>query len=322
MQVRCGWNLRSTSRSEIGSKVCCVDDTCTWADTVQESFLDTCRLLHTCAENGITLNPSKFQFCQDTIDFAGFQVSPTSLMPSEKMLESIRKFPTPKNISGVRAYFGLVNQVAYAFAMTEEMQPFRHLLSPKVRFEWSQELDTLFRKSKEVIIDRVSEGIRLFDPNLTTCLATDFSGKGVGFLLLQKTCSCDSKVPTCCPEGWRVCLVGSRFLHDAENRYAPIEGECLAVVYGLQKCKYFLLGCRDLVIATDHKPLVNILNDRYLGDIENGRLRNMKEKTLAFNFIIKHVPGRKHLGPDAASRYPVSEAMDLDLSGESSADSE
>ena len=309
---------------DFNDMVRCVDDAVIWTlggDT-ESHFLRMAQYLDVCAKNNIILNPAKFQFCQDTIDFAGFQVSPTSLMPSEKMLESIRKFPTPKNISGVRAYFGLVKQVAYAFAMTEEMQPFRHLLSPKVRFEWSQELDTLFRKSKEVIIDRVSEGIRLFDPNLTTCLATDFSGKGVGFLLLQKTCSCDSKVPTCCPEGWRVCLVGSRFLHDAENRYAPIEGECLAVVYGLQKCKYFLLGCRDLVIATDHKPLINILNDRYLGDIENGRLRNMKEKTLAFNFIIKHVPGRKHLGPDAASRYPVSEAMELDLSDEPSADSE
>ena len=239
----------------------------------------------------MVLNPAKLQFCQDTVDFAGFRVSPTSLMPSEKMLESIRKFPTPKDISGVRAYFGLINQVAYAFAMTEEMHPFRHLLSPKVKFEWTQELDELFKKSKEVIVDRVSEGIKLFDPRLTTCLATDFSGKGVGFLMLQKTCACPSQVPTCCPEGWRVCLVGSRFLHDAEIRYAPIEGECLAVVYGLHKCKYFVLGCQDLVVATDHKPLINILNDRYLGDIDNKRLMKLKEKTLEFQFTIKHVPG-------------------------------
>jgi hypothetical protein len=158
------------------------------------------------------LNPAKFQVCQDTIDFAGFQISPTNLMPSEKILDSIRKFPTPTDISGVRAYFGLVNQVAYAFAMTKEMYPMSHLLSPKTPFEWSPELDTLLKRSKEVIVDKIIEGVKLFDPKLTTCLATDFSGKCVGFLLLQKTCTCPSKLPTCCPEGWRVCLLGSRFL--------------------------------------------------------------------------------------------------------------
>ena len=96
------------------------------------------------------------------------------------------------------------------------------------------------------------------------------------------------------------------------------EGECLAVVYGLQKCKYFLLGCRNLVIATDHKPLVNILNDRYLGDIENKRLMKLKEKTLEFHFTIEHVPGKKHIGPDTMSRYPVGDAIDLKLQDEMS----
>ena len=41
-----------------------------------------------------------------------------------------RDFPTPRNISEVRAWYGLVNQVAYCFCKTEIMSPFRHLLSP------------------------------------------------------------------------------------------------------------------------------------------------------------------------------------------------
>ena len=117
-----------------------------------------------------------------------------------------------------------------------------------------------------------------------------------------------------------MCLVGSSFLQEAVNCYASIEGECLAVVYGLHKCKYFLY--HDLVVATDHKPLINILNGRYLGDIVNKRLMKLKEKTLDFYFTIKHVPGNKHLSPDATSRYPVSEDMKLGSSDEPSAYSE
>ena len=100
-------------------------------------------------------------------------------------------------------------------------------------------------------------------------------------------------------------LIGSRFLHDAEERYAPIEGECLAVVYGLKKCRYFVLGCQDLILATDHKPLLGVLNDRSLADMDNKRLLLLKEKTLEFKFEIIHVPGRLHTGPDSMSRYPV-----------------
>ena len=132
--------------------------------------------------------------------------------------------------------------------MADEMAPFRHLLKPKVKFEWTEELDRLFIKSKQTIVDKIIEGVALYDMELPTCLATDFSSIGVGYFLLQKTCGCLSKAPTCCPGGWRLCLVGSRFLHPAETRYAPIEGEALAVAYGLHQCRYFILGCQDLTV--------------------------------------------------------------------------
>ena len=129
---------------------------------------------------------------------------------------------------------------------------------------------------------------------IPTCVATDFSGTGVGYFLLQKTCNCEGRRPDCCQEGWRICLAGSRFLHDAETRYAPIEGELLAVAYALHQCRYFILGCPDLTIATDHKPLLKVLGDRSLADMQNRRLQNLKEKTLSYKFNVVHVPGKKN----------------------------
>ena len=61
---------------------------------------------------------------------AGFEITPTSVRPSRKFLESILDFPTPANITDIRSWFGLVNQVAYAFAAAERMLPFRALLKP------------------------------------------------------------------------------------------------------------------------------------------------------------------------------------------------
>ena len=304
--------------SDFKNKVKCVDDTCMWAISIETSFFQACEWLDLCARNGITLNPKKFQFAQDTVDFAGLTITPTNIRPSAKFLDAIRNFPTPTDITGARAWFGLINQGAYAFSMTRQMKPFRALLKPSTMFQWTDELDRLFHESKEIIIKEMKKGVRLFDPARPTCLATDWSVDGMGFFLMQKYCHCLKKTPACCQNGWKLCLVGSRFTYPAESRYAPIEGETLAVVYALHQTRYYVLGCKDLIIATDHKPLLQILNDRSLTDITNRRLLNLKEKTLGYRFTVVHVPGRKNLGPDAASRHPAGVPERLPLPGEAS----
>ena len=291
--------------ADFKNKVKCVDDTCMWANSIEAAFHQTCKWLDLCAKNGITLNPKKFQFAQDSVEFAGLTITPTNVKPSTKFLESIQNFPEPKDITGARAWFGLVNQGAYAFAMAKRMQPFRHLLKPKVPFKWTAELSQIFQESKQVIIGEMKEGVRLFEPSRTTCLTTDWSTSGLGFCLLQKYCNCKVKTPTCCKDGWRMCLVGSRFTHGPETRYAPIEGEALAVVYALHQTRYYIQGCNDLIVATDHKPLVGILNNRSLTEIPNRRLLNLKEKSLAFRYTLIHVPGKKNAGADAVSRHPI-----------------
>ena len=291
--------------AEFQNKVKCVDDTCMWTDSIEAAFYQTCQWLDLCARNGITLNPNKFQFAQDSVEFAGLTVTSTNVKPSQKFLDSILGFPTPKDISGARAWFGLVNQGAYAFSMAKQMKPFRHLLKPATKFEWTDELNQLFNESKEIIVEEMKDGVRLFDASRPTCLSTDWSVDGIGFLLTQKYCSCTAMTPTCCPDGWKLCLVGSRFTTPAESRYAPIEGEALAVAYALHQTRYYVLGCSNLIVATDHKPLLQVLNDRSLSEINNRRLLKLKEKTIPFRFSIVHVPGSKNKGPDAASRYPA-----------------
>ena len=90
-------------------------------------------------------------------------------------------------------------------------------------------------------------------------------------------------------------------MRDAETRYAPIEGEALAVLFGLERARLYVLGCQDLVVATDHKPLVPILNDKRLDAIKNPRILNFKEKMLMYDFRAQHIPGSLNFAPDAAA---------------------
>ena len=137
---------------------------------------------------------------------------------------------------------------------------------------------------------------------LTTCLSTDFCKTGLGWILQQKTCDCQVISPLCCESGWRLVLAGGRFTIPAESRYSSSEGEALAVAVGLESSKYYTLGSKKLYVATDHKPLLSILNDRALDTIVNPRLVRIKERTLPWLFDMVYVPGWKQAAADALSR--------------------
>jgi len=299
--------------SDIPNKTKCVDDTLLWADNIEDSFYQACNWLEICGKNGITLNPDKFSFACDCVEFAGFEITSDSVRPCKRYLQAILDFPTPKNITDMRSWFGLVNQVSYAFSMTDRMQPFRQLLKPGTPFKWDDHLEDLFLESKAVIVGEIETGVRIFDRTKPTCLATDWSKNGIGFWLFQKHCKCERTVPFCCRDGWKITLVGSRFTSTTESRYAPVEGEALAVADALEKARYFVLGCENLIVAVDHKPLLKLLGDRSLENIPNARLRNLKEKTLRYRFKIIHVPGARHRAADAVSRHPTGEPENMVL---------
>ena len=264
------------------------------------------KYLHLCGTNGVVLNPEKFQFATEQVDFTAFRITGSEVTPLPKYQEAIRNFPKPKNITDVRAWFGLVNQVAHYGRMVEIMEPFKPLLSPKTKFQWSEKLDEAFERSKSAILDAIKKGVQIFEPNRRMCLQTDYSGTGLGYWLKQKYCTCPSQLPDCqCPEGWRVILAGSRFLKDAEKRYAPIEGEALGVAWSLENTKWFTLGCKTLSVATDHKPLLKILGDKQLDEIHNHRLFRLKERTLKWTFSIHYVAGKTNYAADTTSRYPA-----------------
>ena len=80
--------------------------------------------------------------------------------------------------------------------------------------------------------------------------------------------------------------VASRFCHPAEQNYSPVEGEALSASAGLHKFRHFVMGCKDLYLVVDHKPLVKLLGDRNFEDIPYTRLLRLKEKTLSFRFTV------------------------------------
>ncbi len=142
-----------------------------------------------------------------------------------------------------------MNQVAIYAQLRDTMAPFKPFLSPCCKFLWSPELESAFQASKDTIIDAIHHGVEIFDMQQRTCLRPDWSKRGIRYFLLQHHCACPSGLPDCCPHGWRITLAGSQFLSSAEQRYAAIQGEALAIAWGLKQTWYFTQGCDNLIFG-------------------------------------------------------------------------
>ena len=290
---------------------------------IEQAFFHTFDYLHLCGRNGVTLNPGKFKFCRREVEFVFYFLSWDDFRPTSDRLSAIRNFPMPEqpSITDIRSWFGVVNQLSPFLAVSPLMEPFRDLLKPGAskKVYWDQNLQRIFIQTTEAICKMAAEGLAYFDQSRPTAVVTDWSRTGIGFVILQQHCTCTSEqVPFRCKGGWKLAFCGSRHLSSAEANYSAVEGQALAVAWCLKKARLFLLGNAGFLLLVDHRPLVEILGNRALGDISNPRLLRLKEKTLPFDYRIKHLSGKKNMAADALSRYPVGarepDADDTDVS--------
>ena len=145
---------------DIPCKVEIVDDTLLYDSSIEEAFYHTFDFLLHCAKNGIALNREKFQFCQDIVQFGGLQIIPSGVIPSKSILGVILSFPIPKTLTDARSWFGLVNQVAWAYSLGPVMLPFRNVIKRESHFIWNKSFKDAFKHSKKVIVNLVRKGIR------------------------------------------------------------------------------------------------------------------------------------------------------------------
>ena len=94
-------------------------------------------------------------------------------------------------------------------AVAPLLLPFRRLLKDDVPWEWTAELQQTFMASRELLAERIEEGIKIYDPYKVTMVLSDWCKHGVGYILTQKHCKCkivnDCPDINCCRPGWKVC---------------------------------------------------------------------------------------------------------------------
>jgi len=110
-----------------------VDDSLLYHSTIAGSHNLMSEYLHHLGKHGIVINADKLQLAQETVKFAGFQVSMTRISPLPVHIDAIKEFPAPRNSTDIRSFFALLDQVAYAYSVKEHLLPFRDLLKKETK---------------------------------------------------------------------------------------------------------------------------------------------------------------------------------------------
>ena len=97
----------------------------------------------------------------------------------------------------------------------------------------------------------------------------------------------------------KIVAFGSKRLTDTESRYANIERELQAVVFGCERFHTYVYG-KEFQTESDHKPLENIQNKNIAQ--APPRLQRMLLRLQPYDAQILYKPGKEIRIPDYLSR--------------------
>ena len=251
--------------------------------------LTQCRLFN------ITISLRKFQIAKEneSVIFAGQLVSSSGIKSDPSKTEALKNFKRPVNVSDVKSFLGVAQQLAsFSPDLAHITAPLRALLKKDTKFIWTDDIDTAFERTKQLLTS--DQILKPYDPDLVAHLYCDASRIAVGFALLQKSTNGQVRVVQC----------GSKALDETQMRYSIVELEFLSILYAVLKCKFYLLGNRHFFIYSDHKPLVSLMA-KNLNLIENSKLRRIREKLSEYNFTLLFQTGLTNHVADYLSRNPM-----------------
>ena len=293
-----------------------IDDVLLYGETIDELMDAFERLLRICDEKDVTLHPKKLAV-GNRIRFAGYMVSNEGVTIDPKKVEAIRLFKTPQNVTDMKAFIGvavqfqdacpglmgalkpLIETTSYKVTPAKDDKG-KKITNPKRKIIWNANLETAFHEVKKLLTNADGTVLSPYDPTKQLQIYTDASRlNGYGWIAVQET------------NGIRKLIeCGSCTISDSNRRnYSVSELELAAVEMALRKMRLMTVGNNNLVIKTDHLPLIGIMK-KPLEKIETKRLMKLAEKLQDYTFKLEYIQGARNEVADALSRNPVTSDQD------------
>jgi hypothetical protein len=262
-----------------------VDDLVVYSASLEQHRVHVREVLHCLQGAGFTSNPKKVVFGATEIKYLGHLILARGVKILPDRVQAIRQYLRPTNLRYLCRFLGMVGFYAHFILGYSEVAAVLHGLKKKgVPFVWAEEHQGTFEKLKRVLC----EALVLQVPDFTRefVLTTDASEVAVSAVLQQRIDGALAPIS-----------YHSRILTDAERKYSTYEKECLAVLFGCEKCRAYLehkefeLYCNNLALCWLLKGVKDV-----------GRLGRWILRLSPFKFKVKHTHGVDNVVADALSR--------------------
>ena len=278
-----------------------IDDILIWGRTIDEHDRNLTRVLDRVLEINMTLSRDKCQFRQTEVTYLGETLTQTGVKPDITKIKAILDYPPPTSKQDVQRLLGMTNFIAkFLPQLSDVTAPLRELVRKNIAFHWLETHEQSFSALKTLIAK--SETLRYYNVSKPVTLQVDASQHGLGAALLQ------DHGPI---------AYASKALNETQRRYAQIEKELLAVLFGCKRFHQYVYG-QPITVESDHKPLEAIFR-KPLSQAPS-RLQKMLMQLQAYDITLVYKKGTEMYIADALSRaHPadiVSEQFERDIDSE------
>ena len=270
-----------------------LDDILITGATTEEHLYNLNLVLERLAAANLRVNREKCFFLQPRLVYLGHTIDKHGIHPTEDKIAAIKDAPTPKDVSQLRSFLGILNYYnKFLPNLSTTLKPLHSLLCKDARWSWQEEHEKAFQCAKNAL--QADSLLVHYDSSKPLVLACDASQYGLGAVL--------SHIMDDGQE--RPIAYVSRTLNPAEKKYSQLEKEGLAIVFGVTKFHNYLFG-RHFQIESDHQPLASLFSEsRAIPQMASSRIQRWALTLSAYQYSIRYKPGKTLNNADALSRLP------------------
>jgi len=117
---------------------CLLDDIVITGKSLDDHCTNLNKVLERLAEYGLTFNTKKCAFFKDSIQFCGHRLDSDGIHKTQDKIEAVRKAPSPRNVSQLRSFLGLINYYnRFLPNLSTQLAPLHCLLRKGQKWCWS-----------------------------------------------------------------------------------------------------------------------------------------------------------------------------------------
>ena len=194
-------------------------------------------------------------------------------MPNANRVQAILEMPEPKDKAAIQRFLGMVNYVhKFIPNLSSVAEPLRKVLRKDVLWHWEHEQIAAFKQLKDMLSN--APVLAYYDVKTPITIQVDACKSGLGGAIFQNN---------------KPVAMASKALTSAQENYAIIEKELLAICFGVHRFHEYIFG-KEVLVETDHKPLVAIMKKPI--HTLSPRMQRMRMRLQNYNIKVTHVKGK------------------------------